>query len=168
MAFFSKLTETLSDTGKVVAQKAKDVAEITKMNGQIATEENRINAAFVAIGKRFFEEAAGEISDEYINDFSVINESRAKIKELQEQIKDIKGVFNCPGCGAEVSTDSAFCSSCGAKIEQPKPEKEEESCSEEAPEVVVEEGTASEATEEVKEEIKEEVKEEVKEETCQE
>lgn len=119
MAFWGKIRETVTDTSKMVAQKAKDMAEVTKLNGQISTEEIKIKEAYLAIGKRYFEENMGEVSDAYINDFTIINEAKARISELQEQIKTIKGVFSCPNCGAEVTTESAFCSSCGAKIEAP-------------------------------------------------
>lgn len=119
MAFLGKIKETVTDTSKMVAQKAKDMAEVTKLNGQISTEEAKIKEAYLAIGKRYFEENMGEVSDAYINDFTIINEAKARISELQEQIKTIKGVFSCPNCGAEVTTESAFCSSCGAKIEAP-------------------------------------------------
>lgn len=124
MAFFSKLTETISDTSKVVAQKAKDVAEITKLNNQISNEEDRINAAYIAIGKRFFEENAGEVSEAYISNFSIINDSKAKIRQYQDQIKVIKGVSVCSNCGAEVPMGAAFCNACGSKVEQPKAEKD--------------------------------------------
>ncbi len=119
MAFLGKIRETVTDTSKMVAQKAKDMAEVTKLSGQISSEESKIKEAYLAIGKRYFEENMGEVSDAYINDFTIINEAKARISELQEQIKTIKGVFSCPNCGAEVTTESVFCSSCGAKIEAP-------------------------------------------------
>jgi len=119
MAFFGKIKETVSDTSKMVAQKAKDVAEITKLNNQISSEEVKIKDAYFAIGKRYFEETIGEVSDAYINDFTIINEAKAHISELKEQIKTIKGIYACPNCGAEVAIDAAFCSSCGAKMEPP-------------------------------------------------
>ncbi len=124
MDFFNKLAETITDTGKVVAQKAKDVAEVSRITNQISVEESRINAAYLSIGKRFYEENAGEVMEAYIQDFSVITESKAKIQSLKEQLKHLKGVFKCPQCGAEVPASSAFCSSCGAKliVEEPKEE----------------------------------------------
>lgn len=125
MAFLGKIKETVTDTSKMVAQKAKDVAEVTKLNSQISTEEAKIKEAYLAIGKRYFEENMGEVSDAYINDFTIINEAKARISELQEQIKTIKGVFSCPNCGAEVTTESSFCSTCGTKIEAPIQKEEE-------------------------------------------
>lgn len=125
MQFFSKITETISDTSKVVAQKAKDISDLTRLNSQISTEENRINAAFLAIGRRYFEENAGEVSEEYISDFSAINDARAKIRSYQDQISIIKGICTCQNCGTEVSNEAVFCSTCGAKLEKPEPKKEE-------------------------------------------
>lgn len=119
MAFFDRIKETITDTSKVVAQKAKDGTEVIRLKNQISTEEAKIKEAYLAIGKRYFEENMGEVSDAYINDFTIINEAKARISELQEQIKTIKGVFSCPSCGADVTTDSSFCSSCGTRIEAP-------------------------------------------------
>lgn len=124
MDFFNTLAETLSNTGKVVAQKAKDVAEVSKINNQISVEESRINAAYLSIGKRFYEENAGEVMEAYIQDFSVITEAKAKIQNLKEQLKQLKGVYKCPQCGAEVPANSAFCSFCGAKLIVAEPKEE--------------------------------------------
>lgn len=124
MDFLNKLAETITDTSKVVAQKAKDVAEVSKIHNQISVEENRINAAYLSIGKRFYEENAGEVMEAYINDFSVINESKAKIEQLKEQLIQIKGVYKCPTCSAEVPSTAAFCSVCGAKLIVPEPKEE--------------------------------------------
>ena len=139
----NKLVETLTDTGKGVMQKAKDVAEVSKIHNQISVEESRINAAYLSIGKRFYEENAGEVMEAYIQDFSVITESKAKIQSLKEQLKQLKGMYKCPQCGAEVPANSAFCSSCGAKliVEEPKEENVVDS----------EEATASESTEQTEE-----------------
>ncbi len=124
MDFFDKIKGTVTDTSKIVAQKAKDKTEVIKLKHQISTEEEKIKEAYLAIGKRYFEENIGEVSDAYINDFTIINEAKARICELQEQIKTIKGVFSCPNCGAEVTSDSSFCSSCGAKIDPPVQKEE--------------------------------------------
>ncbi len=143
MDVINKLVETLTDTGKGVMQKVKDVAEVSKIHNQISVEESRINAAYLSIGKRFYEENAGEVMEAYIQDFSVITESKAKIQSLKEQLKQLKGMYKCPQCGAEVPANSAFCSSCGAKliVEEPKEENVVDS----------EEATASESTEQTEE-----------------
>ena len=131
MDFFNRLGDVIADNGKKIAQKAKEVSELAKLNGQLTTEENRKNAAFLAIGKRFFEESAGEVSTEYISDFSVINESNANIEDIKEQIKLIKKIYYCPNCGASMSISASFCSSCGSKVKHSEKAKEEASEKEE-------------------------------------
>lgn len=125
MDFFNKLGDVISNNGKKVAQKAKDVSELAKLNGQLVTEDNRKNAAYLAIGKRFFEESVGEVSTAYISDFSVINESLANIEEIKNQIKQIKKIYYCPHCGASMSINASFCSSCGSKVKHPEKPKED-------------------------------------------
>ena len=45
-----------------------------------------------------------------------------EIAQYQEQIKQIKGVEQCPSCGAEVAAGSAFCNACGARIVRSAPQ----------------------------------------------
>lgn len=117
MDFFSKLGSKITDTSEKVAQKTKDAVELTKLKSQISTEENRIQAAFLEIGKKFFEKNAGEVSEEFVESFNIINEAKAKIAEISNTIMDIKGTYNCPNCGTEVATTAAFCANCGSKLE---------------------------------------------------
>jgi len=119
MDFFSKLGSKITDTTDKVAQKTKDAVELGKLKSQISAEEGRIQAAFLEIGKKFFEKNAGEVGEEFVEDFNIINEAKAKIAEFTNLIMDIKGTYNCPNCGTEVATTAAFCANCGSKLEAP-------------------------------------------------
>ena len=44
MDFFDKLGATITTKSKDVVQKTKDIAEIVKLNGQIANEEDAVRA----------------------------------------------------------------------------------------------------------------------------
>jgi len=143
--FFSKFASKISDTTKDATQKAKDVMEMGKLKNQISSEENRIEEAYTAIGKLFFEQNAGEVSEQYVELFNTINDAKAKIAQYNTELCVLKGTYNCPSCGAEVQVNAAFCAGCGAKLEPPVVEKEEEAAEEvvvEEAEVVVEEATA--------------------------
>jgi len=131
MDFFSKLGSKITDTSEKVAQKTKDAVELGKLKSQISSEENRIQTAFLEIGKKFFEKNAGEVSEEFVESFNIINEAKAKIAELTTEIMNIKGTYNCPNCGTEVATTAAFCANCGSKLEPPV--KAEEATVEETP-----------------------------------
>ena len=51
MAFFNEISKKLTSTGQEAVQKAKDVAEITKVNSQIAEIEKKIEEIKLEIGK---------------------------------------------------------------------------------------------------------------------
>ena len=126
MGFFDSLVDTLTDTGKGVVKKAKDVTEVTKIAGQISVEENEIKQAYLAIGKKYYEEVQREVAERFIDEFKRIEESKAKISELKERQKELKGIYECPSCGTGVAVDASFCSSCGTKLEHPVKEETEE------------------------------------------
>ena len=55
MAFFDKLGEKISSKSKEVAQKAKDLTDVTKLNAQVSAEEKTINELYFKIGKAYYE-----------------------------------------------------------------------------------------------------------------
>lgn len=125
MAFFDDLTKKVSKATQTVAQKGRDIADITKMNIAIAEEEKKIEELYKKIGKLFVERVGGSVEGEFADMVSEIKAAEAKIEDCKQQIKDLKGIVICPKCGNELSAEAAFCNNCGEKItkaEQPKEE----------------------------------------------
>lgn len=116
MSFFDDLGKKLSQAGQSAAQKTKEIAETARLNSQISDEEKKINDFYLQIGKIYVslhDENHEADFDELIRG---LHESEDKVKECRQQIKDIKGVVVCEKCGAEVSSGSAFCNTCGAPL----------------------------------------------------
>ncbi|MBQ9765809.1 MAG: zinc ribbon domain-containing protein [Lachnospiraceae bacterium] len=109
MDFFSKIGNKITDT-----------TELSKLKNQITAEENLIKEKYTEIGKKFYEENPDLDNANYNDLFKAINESKAKIEQYNNQIILIKGTYNCPTCGTEVSIAAGFCVSCGTKLEPPK------------------------------------------------
>lgn len=116
MAFFEDLGKKISQTGQGAVQKAKDAAEILKLNGLVSDEEKRINAIYTEIGKKYFEIHADDCEAVLVGMINSIKASKDKIDEYSEQIKQLKGVTKCPNCRADVQNGSPFCSFCGVKL----------------------------------------------------
>lgn len=132
MSFFDDLGKKLSQAGQTAAQKTKEIAETAKLNSQISDEEKKINEYYLQIGKLYVslhDENHEADFDELIGN---LHESENKVKECRQQIKDIKGVVVCEKCGAEVSSGSAFCSTCGAPMPVVTPAEEAAEANEEA------------------------------------
>lgn len=115
MAFFEKLT----NAGKDVAKKTKELAEITKLNLQISNEEDRIKSKYAEIGKLYFELYSSAPDEKFADFCTAIVDTQTKIAGLREQVQEIKGVKKCSKCGAEIAYTATFCSSCGTANETP-------------------------------------------------
>ncbi|MFT4146924.1 MAG: zinc-ribbon domain-containing protein [Mobilitalea sp.] len=116
MAFFDKVGETISTKSKDVVKKAKDLAEISNLNGQINTQEEVVNKALIELGRTYYEEHKDIADDVHAAKMNKIKVALDRIQQLRTDINIIKGVTNCTTCGAEMASGSIFCSSCGAKV----------------------------------------------------
>ena len=134
MDFFNKVGSTISSKSKDVTKKAKELAEIAKLTGQIAEKEESVKGAYIELGKYVYETQKEDAPEEVAEKFAVIDATVEEIDHLKREIRRLKGRQECPDCGKEVSYSAAFCSYCGAKL--PEPEE------------VVEEGDVTEVTEE--------------------
>lgn len=115
MAFFDKLGDTLVSVGKDVSQKAKDVSGITKLNMDIRSKENAVKNLYAQIGQAYYEAHQGEdVKEKDI--FEQIRTMKEDIARMELQILELKKAKKCPKCGAEVSEEAEFCSSCGERL----------------------------------------------------
>lgn len=117
MDFFNELGSKLSMTGKTVADKAKDLTEITRLNAKVVSEESKLNKAYAEIGKLYYAECRGEMADAYAEAAETIRTALAEIASAKEQINVLKGVRTCAQCGREMGKNDLYCGSCGAKNE---------------------------------------------------
>lgn len=128
MAFsFDELAKKAKDVAAVAADKAKDAAELAKINVAIAGEQKEIDKNYRTIGEWYVSEYEGEIPDAVRDLVDAVAASKAKIAELEaskpgkdavEEDFDIiefkSNEKTCPICGAV--SDSRFCPQCGAPM----------------------------------------------------
>ncbi len=92
MDFFDKIGETLSTKGKEVSDKAKDMAEIVNLKGQIHTCEELIKKRYTEIGKIYYEKHGSTPEEEYIDACRDIENAQNAIVDLERRMKELKGV----------------------------------------------------------------------------
>ncbi|MCM1252963.1 MAG: hypothetical protein NC321_09085 [Clostridium sp.] len=92
--FMSKIGETISVKGKEVTDKAKDLAEIANLKSQINTCEDVVKKNYMEIGKKYYElhGADPEPDENYEEQCRAIRNAQNGIRELEEKIKEIKGI----------------------------------------------------------------------------
>lgn len=116
MAFFDELGKKITQTSQGAVQKTKNMAEIVKINGMISDEEKKINNLFNQIGKVYFETHLQDPDPNLAQFFTAIKEAKTRVLSYSEQVKQLKGIVNCPKCGGEVPHGSPFCNSCGSSM----------------------------------------------------
>lgn len=116
MSFFDELGKKISDAGQETTTRAKNFAEINKINGLIGSAEKQIINLYTAIGEAYYQRHCNDEMPEEKEKIQQITFDFQQIEQYREQIRIIKGVDKCPNCGIEVSNTAAFCNACGAKI----------------------------------------------------
>lgn len=91
-SFVNKIGETISAKGREVADKAKDLAEITSLKSQINTCEDVVKKNYMEIGKRYYELHGSEPEEDYEEQCRNVRNAQNGIAELEEKIKAIKGI----------------------------------------------------------------------------
>ena len=116
MAFFDKLSETLTNASKDVSQKAKDFSGVAKLTMDIHTKEDQLQKMYAQIGKLYFESHKDDETTDY-EQMSQIKDTLATIEDMKKELNELKGTKVCPRCGQEVKMADIYCKSCGAKLE---------------------------------------------------
>lgn len=116
MEFFKGLGNKISHTSQEAIKKTKEIADTTKLNGEISAEEKKINSTYQVIGQKYFELHANSPEEEFVELIISIKNSMNKIEEAKEEIRRLKGKRVCSQCNAELEGEAPFCPMCGAKL----------------------------------------------------
>lgn len=92
MDIIEKIADTISDKGKEAAEKAKELAEIANLKSQIGTCEEVIKKKYMEIGKLYFELYGDMPEEPFEKACRSIKNARGGVEELQNKIKEIKGL----------------------------------------------------------------------------
>ncbi len=114
MEFFEKVGGIISTKGKAAADKAKELAEIANLKGQIGSCEEVIRKNYLELGKAYYV-AHKEEENEYIQ---AIGDAQKAIADLRCRIRVLKGTLLCAECGEELPAGTVFCPKCGRKVEE--------------------------------------------------
>lgn len=74
MAFFTDMKRSLTEAGKQVAQKTKEVSDTVQLKTQISREKEAVNRQYAQIGKKVFEAANAVDEEAYSAEFALIRE----------------------------------------------------------------------------------------------
>ena len=125
MDFFEKLNNLLTEAGKEVEQRAKEVSETMRLNTRIREEKAAIKGCMEKIGRLYYEEQKGNGQGIYQDSFDRIHKAKEVIRRAEKELEVQKRKTTCQNCGATMQRDDIFCSQCGTKREDPIYDAEE-------------------------------------------
>lgn len=128
MSYFEKIGNTISSKTRELSQKAKAFSETSSLNNIIKAEQQKIDINYKMMGKLYFEKYGNCPAEEFSESVNAVKASLKKISQTQEQIDKIRKRNCCPECGAPFKSDAVFCSKCGAKVKEEKPQPQAVKC----------------------------------------
>ncbi len=117
MAFWGELKKTAEKTARGVSSKAKEVAEVTRLNGQMAVRKTESEKLYAEIGKEYCAVRTGAGENEKLKELcQKAVELQDELSELQKQLDILHKVRRCPVCGEVTNADAKYCGSCGTQF----------------------------------------------------
>ena len=116
MDVISKIGESLTEAGKDVSQKVKDMTGIARLNMDIKGKESYINRQFAAIGEQYYEMHKDDV-EPLFEEMALIREAKEEILRMQRELAELKVLKKCVSCGATTDQDALYCPKCGTKYE---------------------------------------------------
>jgi len=92
MDFLEKIGDTISAKGKEAADKAKEMAEVAQLKGQISTCEDVIKKNYMEIGRLYYEQYGDMPEEVFEKSCKAIKNAKNGVEELQAKIKEVKGI----------------------------------------------------------------------------
>ncbi len=118
MAFFDKIGEKLTSGANAVSSGAEKVRDTARMNSEISSNRNEINKLLMQIGSAVKAKYIEAINDDEISQLAArVDELIARNQQLDESLKQLKGVRSCTSCGAPLASGAVFCAECGARVD---------------------------------------------------
>lgn len=90
MAFLKNLGEKLGTAAGNAADKARQLAEISKLNSAIGAAEKSIAETYLEMGKQLFEQEKDNLAGPYAEHVAKIQKAQETISELADKIAELK------------------------------------------------------------------------------
>lgn len=120
MSNFENFTKRVAETAKAAVRKSGDIVEVTKLNLNIGTEEDKIKKLYVDMGRMVYELYLNgdEVSSVLVDNCEKVGNHEKAIQELRQKILQLKNMKACQECGSEIEMDFEYCPRCGGRQEE--------------------------------------------------
>ena len=111
--------EFATKTAEKTSKKATDIYNTSKMSLKIFDLKTDVDVLYKEVGRIIYAAHTNEetSTEELEAKLLKIDSKLAEIEEIKATVESMKSVKRCPECNKENQRDNAFCSGCGAKLE---------------------------------------------------
>lgn len=92
MDFIESIGDTITAKGREAVDKARELAEIAHLKGQITTCEEVIKKNYLEIGRLYCELYGEEPQEEFKKQCSTVKNAQNGIADIQRKIREVKGI----------------------------------------------------------------------------
>ncbi len=119
MSILENVGKKISGAGKAAIKASGDLVQVTKLNLEIKSEENKIEALMLEMGNAVYEKYkdGSPVDAELSIKCDEVTKCMDSIEELKAKIAEVKNLKKCSGCASEVDKDDTFCCKCGTKLD---------------------------------------------------
>lgn len=119
MGLFENAVNTARSAAKTVGKKAEEVLDLSRNKLSISELENDLEASYASLGMLYYNYLENGTTDPEKEQALVreIDEINAAIRELKENINEMRNRITCPACAAANDPQAVFCSQCGARLQ---------------------------------------------------
>lgn len=96
--------------------KAKDLGEISRLNGEIAIREAHRKECFTVMGEKYYESLKNGTIPDCVVLYREIDNIEKELEHLRREILKLRKVMICPKCGSRLTSVGAFCPVCGTEL----------------------------------------------------
>ncbi|MCD8382110.1 MAG: zinc ribbon domain-containing protein [Clostridiales bacterium] len=116
MGIFDRFGKKISDTGRDAIETGKGYANISKYNGMISENNEKIRHLMQEIGEKYCQLHMEDAEPTLRTLVSAVADMQAQNRELENEILDLRGLKKCPFCGEIISKSIAYCDKCGNRV----------------------------------------------------
>lgn len=95
---------------------SKKMAEKVKLQNTIRRAEAKLDATYIAVGKKYEEIYGSKHMPEFSNFMAEIADARAQIAAARAELSNLDNASACPNCKKYVMENQKFCPYCGARL----------------------------------------------------
>ncbi len=119
MALIDNLREKVVDATRTAVRASSDFIEVTKINMAAKSEEEKMKAILLDIGKYIYDSYndGKQVDAELSAKCDEISDCEKNIVKLKQSVLEIKNLKKCNICSSEISKSDIFCPKCGQRVE---------------------------------------------------